>query len=119
MVGSLLSNRPLEMMASGNWVWSILLPARRARPECRVTRCSRCSSENDEAVVHIEVGKVPDVQGLPLKSAVHRVVLAGGVPKIEEYGQGSVTAYCVKGQSPAAGTPMEPGAPVKLRLQAP
>ena len=44
MVGSLLSNRPLETMASGNWVWSSLWPARRARLEWRAVNCSRCSS---------------------------------------------------------------------------
>jgi cell division protein FtsI (penicillin-binding protein 3) len=77
------------------------------------------TSENDEAVVHIEVGKVPDLQGLTLKSAVHRVVLAGGVPRVEGLDERSSTAYQVVGQSPEAGETLEPGAVVKLRLKEP
>ena len=77
------------------------------------------SSENDEAVVHVEVGKVPDVRGLTLKSAVHRVVLAGGVPRVEGLAQGAPAAYQVADQSPAPGAALEAGASVKLRLKAP
>ncbi len=77
------------------------------------------SSENDQAVVHVEVGKVPDVQGLTLKSAVHRVVLAGGVPSIEGLGEGASSAYKVVGQSPGPGEALEAGRTVKLRLKEP
>ena len=44
MVGSLLSNRPLDTIASGNWVCSSLAPPRRPRPAGRDPICSRCSS---------------------------------------------------------------------------
>ena len=77
------------------------------------------TSENDEAVVHVEVGKVPDLQGLTLKSAIHRVVLAGGVPRVEGLDERSSTAYQVVGQSPEPGETLEPGAVVKLRLRNP
>jgi len=77
------------------------------------------TSENDEAVVHVEVGKVPDLQGLTLKAAVHRVVLAGGVPRVEGLGERSLTVYQVVGQSPDPGETLEPGAVVKLRLNEP
>ncbi|HWQ10598.1 MAG TPA: PASTA domain-containing protein, partial [Holophaga sp.] len=77
------------------------------------------SSENDAAVVHVEVGKVPDVRGLALKSAVHRVVLAGGVPGIEGLAGGAQAAYLVAEQSPAPGEALEPGATVQLRLKKP
>ena len=77
------------------------------------------TSENDEAVVHVEVGKVPDLQGLTLKSAVHRVVLAGGVPRVEGMGGQSPTAYRVVSQSPEAGTVLNSGSVVKLRLNEP
>lgn len=77
------------------------------------------TSENDDAVVHVEVGKVPELRGLMLKSAVHRVVLAGGVPKVEGLGERISTAYKVVGQSPEAGEPLEAGAVVKLQLREP
>ncbi len=38
-------------------------------------------SETDEAAVHVEMGRVPDLQGLTLKAAIHRVVLVGGYPR--------------------------------------
>jgi cell division protein FtsI (penicillin-binding protein 3) len=77
------------------------------------------TSENDEAVVHVQLGKVPELRGLMLKSAVHRVVLAGGVPKVEGLGERVSTAYQVADQSPEPGEPMEAGTVVKLRLQEP
>lgn len=76
-------------------------------------------SENDEAVVHIEVGKVPDLTGLSLKSAVHRIVLAGGIPKVEGLQEKPATAFVVASQSPEPGAPLDAGAIVKLRLSEP
>ena len=76
-------------------------------------------SENDEAVVHVEIGKVPDLTGLTLKSAIHRVVLAGGVPRLEGLGSGAGTVYRVQEQSPAPGSPMEPQGLVKIKLRGP
>ena len=77
------------------------------------------ASENDEAVVHVEVGKVPELRCLTLKSAVHRVVLAGGVPKVEGLGTRISTAYQVVTQSPEPGETLEAGAVVTLRLNEP
>jgi cell division protein FtsI (penicillin-binding protein 3) len=77
------------------------------------------TSENDEAVMHIEVGIVPDLHGLSLKSAVHRVVLAGGVPKVEGLGESVSTAYRVVEQNPAPGANLEPGTIVKIQLKGP
>jgi cell division protein FtsI (penicillin-binding protein 3) len=76
-------------------------------------------SENDEAVVHVEVGRVPEVRGLSLKSAVHRIVLAGGKPKIEGLQGASSAAYRIGEQSPEPGENLEPGAVVKIRLKGP
>lgn len=75
-------------------------------------------SENDEAVVHVEIGRVPDLAGLSLKAALHRVVLAGGTPRVEEVPQG-LKALKVVGQDPEAGAPLATGAPVRLRLERP
>ncbi len=74
------------------------------------------ASENDEAVVHVEVGRVPDLKGLTLKAAIHRVVLAGGVPRVEGLGASAATAYRVKDQDPPPGGPLELQAVVKIRL---
>ena len=77
------------------------------------------ASENDEAVVHIEVGRVPEVRGLSLKSAVHRIVLAGGRPKVEGLGAPPSGAFRITEQSPEPGSALDPGAAVKIRLKGP
>ena len=81
------------------------------------------ASENDEAVVHVEIGKVPDVRGLSLKSAVHRIVLAGGVPRIERVATSgaapSSSLSRVVEQSPSPGAALESGAIVKIQTRNP
>jgi cell division protein FtsI (penicillin-binding protein 3) len=76
-------------------------------------------SENDEAVVHVEIGKVPDLKGLTLKSAIHRVVMAGGSPRLEGLGGDLSKACRVEGQDPAPGAALEPNGPVKIKLRTP
>ena len=73
------------------------------------------ASENDEAVVHVEAGRVPDLKGLTLKAAIHRVVLAGGVPRVLDPGAPS-SARCRTRTRP--GGPLAPGAPVTLKAGA-
>lgn len=74
-------------------------------------------SETDEAAVHVERGRVPDLKGLSLKAAIHRVVLVGGTPRVEM--TPGVTATRVVGQSPEAGTALEPGTVVKIKAGMP
>jgi len=76
-------------------------------------------SENDEAVVHVEIGKVPELKGLTLKSAIHRVVMAGGVPRVEGLGDTRPMAFRVEGQEPAAGVALEPNGSVTIKVRAP
>ncbi len=77
-------------------------------------------SENDEAVVHVEVGKVPDLKGLTLKSAIHRVVLAGGVPELDGPGHGGPGRDCgCRTRARRPGPPLEPQAVVKIKVGAP
>ncbi|WP_005036761.1 penicillin-binding transpeptidase domain-containing protein [Holophaga foetida] len=76
-------------------------------------------SETDEAVVHVEVGKVPDVRNLALKSAIQRIVMAGGSPRVEGTGAAQSRAFVVAEQSPEPGTALEPGKPVRLVLRGP
>ena len=74
-------------------------------------------SETDEAAVHVERGRVPDLMGLSLKAAIHRVVLVGGRPKVEA--TPGLTATRVLGQSPEPGAPLEPGTVVKIKAGMP
>ena len=60
---------------------------------------------------------MPDLKGLSLKAAIHRVVLVGGQPKVEA-APGS-TATRVVGQSPEPGTALEAGAVVKIKAGTP
>ncbi|HJU84826.1 MAG TPA: penicillin-binding transpeptidase domain-containing protein [Holophagaceae bacterium] len=71
--------------------------------------------QTDEATFHIEQGKVPDLKGLSLKAAIQRVVMAGGLPVIEGAPSGPSAAQVVD-QSPAAGTDLEHGQKVKIRM---
>ena len=74
-------------------------------------------SETDEAAVHVERGRVPDLKGLSLKAAIHRVVLVGGTPRVETT-PGS-TATRVLSQSPEPGVALEPGTVVKIKAGMP
>jgi hypothetical protein len=60
---------------------------------------------------------VPDLRGLSLKAAIHRVVLVGGTPRVEAAPGGTATR--VVAQSPEPGTPLEAGAAVKIKAGAP
>ena len=88
-------------------------------PDLRLSLRDWPVSETDEATVHIEIGKVPDLSGLPLKTAIHRVVMAGGVPRVEGIGGSPERAYLVAGQSPAAGSALKFGEPVRIKLGEP
>ncbi len=75
-------------------------------------------SENDEAVVHIELGKVPELKGLTLKSAIQRVVMAGGIPRIDGLAD-NVRAFRVEAQEPEPGAPLQAGGVVRIKVRAP
>lgn len=94
-------------------------PATDQDPDLKLSLRDWPVSETDEAVIHVEIGKVPDLRGLSLKAAIHRVVLAGGVPKVEGLDEGSQGAYVVNDQNPEPGAPLELGKSVKLRLRGP
>jgi len=88
-------------------------------PDLRLSLRDWPVSETDEATVHVETGKVPELSGLPLKTAIHRVVMAGGVPRVEGLGASPEGAYLVQGQSPAAGSALKFGEPVRIKLGEP
>jgi cell division protein FtsI (penicillin-binding protein 3) len=74
------------------------------------------TSENDEAVVHVEAGRVPDLTGLTLKAAIHRVVLAGGVPRVEGLDSPGPGVRRVKEQYPPPGTAMNGQGAITIKL---
>jgi cell division protein FtsI (penicillin-binding protein 3) len=76
------------------------------------------ASEDDDARIHIETGKVPDLSGLPLKGAIYRVVLAGGIPRVEQTGTDAGPARVVS-QSPAPGSPLPSDRVVWLKVGTP
>nr|WP_320133894.1 penicillin-binding transpeptidase domain-containing protein [uncultured Holophaga sp.] len=93
--------------------------AEEQNPDLRLTLRDWPTSETDEALVHVEVGKVPDVRNLALKSAIQRIVLAGGSPRVVRPGAAASRVFVVAEQSPAPGEALVPGRPVQLVLRAP
>jgi len=69
-----------------------------------------------QAAGPVEAGKVPDLRGLPLKTAIERVVLAGGQPRVLDPGASS--SAWVQDQDPVPGGSLAPGAPVTLKAGA-
>lgn len=74
--------------------------------------------ETDEAVIHIQEGRVPALLGLSLKAAIQRIVMAGGKPVVEGRPEG-INAARVKEQSPAPEAELRPGQAVIIKLGAP
>lgn len=74
-------------------------------------------SDTDEAAVHVERGKVPNLVGLSLKAAIQRVVLAGGTPSVA--GAPGAAEARVTAQAPGPGEPLSPGGQVQLTAGTP
>ncbi len=87
-------------------------------PDLKLSLRDWPASEDDEARIHIESGKVPPVVGLPLKSAIFRIALSGGVVQVVQ-GQGGLAPAQVRAQQPEAGQPLPPDKVVKLELRSP
>ncbi len=90
-----------------------------ATPDLKLTLRDWPSSETDEATVHVEAGKVPPVVGLSMKAAVQRVILAGGVPRMEGLGAREERPLRVEAQAPEPGSPLPPDRIVTLRARTP
>ncbi len=75
------------------------------------------ASGDDEARVHVERGKVPDVKGLPLRSAIYRVMLSGGTAMVEDGVTLPAGPVQVVDQWPVPGSPLETGKPVLLKVK--
>lgn len=88
-------------------------------PDLKLTLRDWPASETDEALIHVEQGKVPKVVGLSLKAAVQRVILAGGLPRVEDIGPRDERPYRVEAQVPEEGSPLPPDRIVRLRVRTP
>ncbi len=84
-------------------------------PDLKLSLRDWPSSENDEAVVHVERGRVPELKGLALKTAIQRVVMSGGIPQIEGSPNGSMATRVVS-QSPEPGQALDDKKIVKIRV---
>ena len=100
---------------------------RDTRFNSQILLCNRFASDppglrlrqrgGDHARRVVERGRVPDLKGLSVKAAIHRVVLVGGAPRVES--SPGITATRVLGQSPEPGAPLEPGTVVKIKAGMP
>lgn len=90
-----------------------------ATPDLKLTLRDWPTSETDEARVHVETGKVPDLSGLSVKAAVQRVVLAGGLPRVEGLGGRGEQPFRVEAQAPEPGAPLPANRIVTLRVRTP
>ncbi len=84
-------------------------------PDLKLSLRDWPSSENDEAVVHVERGRVPELRGLALKTAIQRIVMSGGIPEVEGSPSGDM-ATRVFSQSPEPGAASDAKTIVKIRV---
>jgi len=74
--------------------------------DLRLTLQDWPASEGDEAAIHVQSGRTPDLRGLGLRSAIQRVVLAGGIAQVKSAGPPGDGPYRVTAQSPEPGRPL-------------
>jgi len=87
------------------------------KPDLKLSLKDWPASSDEEARVHVETGKVPDVRGLPLRSALYRIALSGGQALVQGQPQGGPAI--IDRQFPDPGTPLEKGKAVTLILRQP
>jgi cell division protein FtsI (penicillin-binding protein 3) len=76
-------------------------------------------NEGDEAAIHVQAGRTPDLRGLGLRSAIQRVVLAGGAVQVKNPGPAGDKPYRVASQSPEPGRPLPENKVVTIQLRSP
>jgi cell division protein FtsI (penicillin-binding protein 3) len=76
-------------------------------------------NEGDEAAIHVQVGRTPDLRGLGLRSAIQRVVLAGGVAQVKSQGPTGDRPYKVASQTPEPGRPLPENKVLTIQLRSP
>jgi len=73
----------------------------------------------DETDEPVQSGRTPDVKGLSLRSAIHRVVMAGGSIRIKGVQPRALGPYKVAEQSPEPGKPLPDDQIVTIQLRSP
>lgn len=73
----------------------------------------------DEAAIHVQKGRTPDLIGLELRNAIQRVILAGGTIQTKVEKTSGVGAYKVVSQTPEPGKPLPSDQAVTVTLRSP
>ncbi len=84
-------------------------------PDLKLSLRDWPSSESDEAVVHVERGRVPELKGLALKTAIQRIIMSGGIPEVEGRPNGNMATRVVS-QSPEPGVALDAKRVVKISV---
>lgn len=104
----------------GDAVWRYRQTSQSAdqAPDLKLSLRDWPSSQTDEAGVHIERGRVPELKGLALKSAIQRIVMSGGLPQVEGSPSGDMAAKVIS-QTPEPGVALDKKKIVKIRVGSP
>jgi cell division protein FtsI (penicillin-binding protein 3) len=76
-------------------------------------------SEGDEAAIHVQRGRTPDLMGNSLKTAIQKVTLAGGTIQVRGRNSAGAGALRVTAQSPEPGKPLPQDLAVAVQLRSP
>ena|GEM_PF-149139 len=76
-------------------------------------------NEGDEASIHVQRGRTPDIMGHNLRNAIQKVILAGGNIQIAGENHVRSGAFRVTAQSPEPGKPLPGDGIVKVQLRSP
>ncbi|MDR1841050.1 MAG: hypothetical protein LBQ86_03900 [Holophagales bacterium] len=74
-------------------------------------------NESEEHSIHVQSGRTPNLVGLSLKSAIQRVILAGGGVRVRGAEPNGVKPYKVASQSPAPDAPLPEDRVVTVQLR--
>jgi len=73
-------------------------------------------NESEGHSIHVQSGRTPNLVGLSLRSAIQRVILAGGIVQVKGMGSADVRPYSVISQSPAPDRPLPENKVVIIQL---
>jgi hypothetical protein len=91
-------------------------PRQAQKEDFRLTLLDWPAAAGDEAAIHVQRGRTPDIVGLSLRSAIQRVALAGGTVRVRSRGSIGSGAYKVASQSPEPGLPLPQNQEVTVTL---
>jgi cell division protein FtsI (penicillin-binding protein 3) len=86
--------------------------------DLRLTLSDWPINEGEEHSIHVQTGRTPDIKGLSLRSAIQRVILAGGTVRVRGSESQDNKQFNVVSQTPEAGKPLPEDRIVNIRLGA-